>query len=300
MKSTSLSLATIGFLMLCFGSNKVSAQAVLKVGTNLNSIQSKAVLEIESTTKGFLPPRMNSIQLTAMGNVEGMIAWCTDCTSTSGSKLMINNGSEWVSLLGYKLASGKLLIGNSLGIAEESTTSGLGSIVLSNSPTLVNPDLGTPSAGIATNITGLPLTTGVTGILPIANGGTGSSTQNFVDVSSTQSVGGAKTFSAALTANSFVKTGGTSSQFLMANGTVSSGTPLLTDADDEITATAGQTIFTLTQTPSSLTKVKMYINGIRISKTAYTISGTTLTYIPANNESYTISVSDRVQFEYAY
>ena len=300
MKSTSLSLATIGFLMLCIGSNKVSAQAVLKVGTNLNSIQSKAVLEIESTTKGFLPPRMNSIQLTAMGNVEGMIAWCTDCSSTSGSKLMINNGSEWVSLLGYKLANGKLLIGNSSGVAEESSASGTGSILMSNSPTLVTPDLGTPSAGIATNITGLPLTTGVTGVLPIANGGTGSSSQNFVDISSIQSVGGAKTFSAALTANSFVKTGGTSSQFLMANGSVSSGTPLLTDADDEITATAGQTSFTLTQTPSSYTKVKMYINGIRISKTAYTISGTTLTYIPANNESYTISVSDRVQFEYAY
>ena len=300
MKSTSLSLATIGFLMLCIGSNKVSAQAVLKVGSNLNSIQPKAVLEIESTTKGFLPPRMTDTQLTAMGNVEGMIAWCTDCTSTSGSKLMINNGSGWVSLLGYKLASGKLLIGNSLGIAEESTTSGLGSIVLTTSPTLVTPDLGTPSAGIATNITGLPLTSGVTGILPIANGGTGSSTQNFVDTSSIQSVGGAKTFSAALTANSFVKTGGTSAQFLMANGSVSSGTPLLTDADDEITATAGQTSFTLTQTPSSLTKVKMYINGIRISKTAYSVSGTTLTYVPANNESYTITVNDRVQFEYAY
>lgn len=301
MKSTSLSLATIGFLMFCLSSNKVSAQAVLKVGTNLNSIQSKAVLEIESTTKGFLPPRMTNYQLTNnIGNVEGMIVWCTDCTSTSGSKLMINNGSEWVSLLGYKLANGKLLIGNSLGIAEESTTSGLGSIVLATSPTLVNPDLGTPSAGIATNITGLPLTTGVTGVLPIANGGTGSSSQNFVDISSIQSVGGAKTFSAALTANSFVKTGGTSTQFLMANGTVSSGTPLLTDADDEITATAGQTSFTLTQTPSTLTKVKMYINGIRISKTAYSVSGTTLTYVPANNESYTISVGDRVQFEYAY
>jgi hypothetical protein len=193
---------------------------------------------------------------------------------------------------------------------------------------------GTAASSSTTN-----LATGVTGTLAVANGGTGAATlTGLVKGTGTTAMVAAvagtdyqapiiltTTGSGAATLSGTTLNIPSTTNYTLptASATVSGGVKVGTNLSidgsgilsavirlnsDEFTATASQTIFTFTTASSNtgvvqtpLSKPYMYINGTRIKNSAYTwTSGTTVTYVPANNNSYALVAGDRIQFDYAY
>lgn len=98
MKKTKNVLMAVFMLLIA------STQAQVSIGISAASMDASAQLEVKSTDKGFLPPRMTAVQRNSIITPSaGLVLWCSNC-GTSG-ELQVFNGTAWTNIVGGTAAA---------------------------------------------------------------------------------------------------------------------------------------------------------------------------------------------------
>ena len=139
--------------------------------TNNSATTGSGVNLVEGTNNG-----TDFITLKAPNSLAGIVTYTFPGTDGSNGQALVTNGSGTLSFASVTTSAGTLT-GAGAGITAFLVTpssanlatavtdeTGSGSLVFANTPTLVTPVLGTPTSGTLTNCTGLPVSTGISGL----------------------------------------------------------------------------------------------------------------------------------------
>jgi hypothetical protein len=209
---------------------------------------------------------------------------------------------------GNSTVAGNSALGGNLDVAGATTTTSIsntgdistGTSTVSGNATVGGNStvLGTLTVSGVTTLTSQPVLSSLDVSLPVFTDGTKGLVSNPVTGTGNVVLSVSPTFTGEPLAPT--PTAGDNSTKIATTAFVAAAASLVREVADEFTATASQTSFTLSQTPSTSSKVKMYVNGIRISNTAYSVTGTTLSYNPTNNGGYALTAGDRIQMDFYY